>query len=489
MPAAAPAAPVLDLKKRDGKELPLSGWKAAKPFVLSVLLKLPIYLLVLLPVAIVSKILSLPFPSKAKAALFPFETLPDLSGVKRKPFSTRTYDIVLFGATGFTGRLAARYVAQRYGTSIKWAIAGRRRDALAALRDELAAINPDLKSLPMIVADTSDFASLPALVEDTRVVLTTVGPFAKYGTPLVHFAAHYGTSYCDITGETDWMRAMIDKYDDTAKATGAHIVNMCGHDSVPWDLSALLLAQKLREKGEDLAEIRFYDEVRGSASGGTLATVFNSLSHRAQYKADIGFDPLLRRLDGTKSSTRVVTANQGLLAYSREHGAWIGPFVMASVNVNYVRRSNALLDFSPKLVYREAAVYSNFFAGFSAFLDLVIFGTCLFTPVLSWALQSSGVLPKPGEGPSERSMDAGFLNVVGVGIGSKGARVRSVFYLPTDPGYRDTARLLVEAGLTLALKPESIKVRGGVLSAAACMGLELLNRLVATGTTVSVEAL
>jgi short subunit dehydrogenase-like uncharacterized protein len=159
-------------------------------------------------------------------------------------------------------------------------IAGRRKDALESIRNELAVIDKDLAKLPIVVADSSSPDSLKALVLSTNVVISTTGPFAKYGSLLVELCAQFGTNYCDITGEIDWVRQMIDKYDDVAKASGARIVNMCGHDCVPWDLMVLECSKTLKAKGENLASIDLYDEIRATASGGTIATLLHSLEDR-----------------------------------------------------------------------------------------------------------------------------------------------------------------------------------------------------------------
>ena len=252
----------------------------------------------------------------------------------------REHDLVLFGATGFTGQLAAHYLAKNYGqvktAGFKWALAGRRREALEALRRELVEVNPrsasELAKLPIIIADSGDFASLCRLASSTKVVITTAGPFDKYGSDLVLCCAEFGTGYCDITGETDWVRKMVDMYDDKARSTGARIVNQCGHDCVPWDLLVMECSKLLKAKGDSITEIRCYDEINGHVSGGTLDTILHSLSNRIKYKSASGFDPLLKTADGTKSDTVFRSKNASFLGYSHENSSWTGPFVMAAVS-------------------------------------------------------------------------------------------------------------------------------------------------------------
>lgn len=161
--------------------------------------------------------------------------------------SAREYDLVLFGATGFTGKLATKYLATQYGTSINWAIAGRSKERLQKVKNEIVKINGKCQAVPILIADSSNVDQLTEIAEKTKVIISTVGPFARYGTPLVAVCAHSGTNYCDITGEVHWVRQMIDKYDDVANQTGAKLVSCCGCDSVPWDISTFMQAKKLEE--------------------------------------------------------------------------------------------------------------------------------------------------------------------------------------------------------------------------------------------------
>jgi hypothetical protein len=221
------------------------------------------------PFALVWYILAWPFSLCSPSARPPrsnsgiSQQQPDAKELK--PRASRKYDVVLFGATGFTGSLAAKYLVKQYKNSgLKWAIAGRNQKALETVRAEL---NVNANDLDILIADASKPETLRALVADTRVVITTVGPFVRYGTPLVEACALFGTDYCDITGETDWVRNMIDKYDDIAKVSGARIVNFCGHDCVPWDLCAFKAAEALKQQGESMVDIKCFDEICGSASG------------------------------------------------------------------------------------------------------------------------------------------------------------------------------------------------------------------------------
>ena len=447
----------------------LSNFSAAFPaFLIRLLLVFPIWLSILLPITLLSQLVKLllkPCFGGKKNKKGNYQEVDEdkdykapVLGRKDTGLSGRQYDIVIYGVTGFTGRLAALYVAKQYGgKSFKWAIAGRRKDALENIRKELTAIDKDLINLPIIIADSSDAASLRTMVLSTNVILTTAGPFAKYGSKVVKYCAQLGTHYCDITGETDWVREMVDKYDDAAKTSGACIVNMCGNDCVPWDMAVLACHKFMKEKGEVLTEVNVFDEFRGSVSGGTIATIFHSLEDRVVYKATLGFDPLLKTTTGNKSALKIKIQNQLFLSYNSLYKSFVGPFVMAAVNANVIRRSNVLNSYSDNLTYREHAVYPSFFAGFVQILDLIVFATCLMSPPLAYILREY-VLPKPGEGPSEDTMEKSFLTVNAFGKGDKGSKCKAVFYFPTDPGYKDTARMLVESGLVLALQRDKVKV-------------------------------
>lgn len=479
---------------RDKKSLPLSGSQALPSFLFHILVIFPC-IICLIPVLVVSVIISKVSQSnsgskKVDSSQGTINTVPIV------PVDKRPYDVVVFGSTGFTGKLAAKYIAKTYGgSSFRWAIAGRRKSALEELKKELMALNSALRPehIGVVLADSTDYASLSKMVADTKVVITTAGPFDKYGSDLVKCCAENGTHYCDITGETDWVRKMIDLYDDKARETGARIVHFCGHDCVPWDLAVLECSSLLRKQGQNIAEVHCYDEIRADASGGTFATIFHSLGQRVQYKSLLGFDPLLKTTTGDfcdekgKSTASFVSKNQSSLGYSKEFKHWVGPFVMAMVMANCVRRSFALNKYSAKLVYREHVVYPSFMAGVVQLIGMMLIGMAIMIPPLKWLFLSTGLIPKPGEGPSEESMDRGFLKVTAIATGDKNGTAKVQFYFPTDPGYRDTARMLVESGLVLALQLSQVPVPGGVYTPAACQGRLLTDRLLASGSSLKVN--
>lgn len=397
------------------------------------------------------------------------------------------YDLLLYGATGFTGALAAKYVTKQYGSGIRWAVAGRSKAKLEALKQECQGF-PDV-----VIADSADQAALDAMVVQTKVVVTFAGPFARYGTGLVAACAKAGVDYCDITGETDFVREMIAKHDEAAKASGARIVSLCGHDSLPWDISVLMLTKKLKEKNPDneLARIEFWDKIKSRASGGTLETAFGIMFGKkkpkpAEVKA-LGYDPLLKPHAGESgpSEYKLSAKNVWPLQTSNPKLGNSGHrtyFFMAGVNANAVKRSNALNKYGKKVVYCEGQAFSGLCKAVMYLAGLALFGLGLAIPPIR-ALLRKYVLPKPGEGPSEEFMNSGFLAITGVATGTDGAIAKSTIRFPVDPGYKDTARMAVEAGLALSLDGAKLTNQsGGVYTPGCCQGEVVLDRLLKTGT-------
>lgn len=468
-------------------------------FLLTTVVGVPLYLGVILPLAIVTqlskKVISTTSTStntedtaniKNDDDGTPFPAVTELT-----PQNQRKYDIVLLGATGFVGNLATEYMIKTYGVNreVKWAIAGRSKSKLDTLKQNLAKELNDneILNIDTISVDTSKRSTLHALVKDTKSVATSAGPFAKYGSPVVEFCSRYGTHYVDITGEVDWHKDMIMSWSDTAKQTGAKIISFCGHDCVPWDLIVFKMAQHLsRECQDDLVEATCLDEMRsGGPSGGTMATVLMNIDGTASSdnKKKYAFNPLLRKADGSRSDYsavgRAVTRPQRCSA-STQPGKWEGPFVMSTVNTEIIKRTHALAERgNAKLRYREALVADNFATAFVRWFQLVVGGTVLFLP----RAVRNRVVPTPGEGPSRETMEKGYLTVWGYGVGSRGNRVESAFYFPKEAGYMDTARMMVESGLCLALDADRLPVKeGGFYTSATGMGNALVDRLCKSGS-------
>ena len=403
--------------------------------------------------------------------------------------SHREFDLLLFGATGFTGRLVAEYLVEKKAP-VKWALAGRNRERLESVRADLAAIDPQSASLPIVVGDSLDPASMNAVAARTRVVCTTVGPYAKFGSALVAACAENGTAYCDLTGEADWIRLMIDAHHDRAVATGARIVPCCGFDSIPSDLGVFVLHDHAAKKGKRLAAAHLrVRKLKGGASGGTIASVFGMAER-------IG-DPAVKRVLGDPYALNPEGAHKGSdrrdqMGVRRDSpsGRWTAPFVMASINTRVVRRSNALLDFAygHDFQYDEAmdmgAGPGGWFraVGLSAGLGLFL-GAAALSPTRKLL---SRFLPAPGEGPDRAAREAGFFKIAIDAVTTDGESLRAWVEADRDPGYGATAKMLGEAALSLAM--DDLPNRGGLLTPASCMGMKLVERLQKTGIQLRVEA-
>ena len=409
---------------------------------------------------------------------------------------SKPFDIVLWGATGYTGQLVAEYLARHAGPGVRWAIAGRSRDKLEALRRSLAAVNPAAAELSILTGDSHDAASLQAIVAQARVVCTTVGPYARYGTPLVAACVAQGVDYCDITGETAWVRANIDAFHGQAEQTGARIVHFCGVDSIPSDLGTLMVQEyALAQYGRFCQTIKHYIiGFKGGASGGTVATMMDIAD---QAKAD--------------KKTRRVLADPYSLAPGYQHdwsekdqraphydpdiGRWTAPFVMASINTRVVRRSHALQDFryGPDFRFSETLRLPDGWRGrlraTGVTLSLALLaGLVAFTPTRR--LLQATVLPAPGEGPSAEARASGYfrtllLGKIPAGAGGSEMWVKGTVAGSSSPGYSETAKMLGESALCLAL--DDLPRRGGILTPAVAMGLPLVERLRAAGMTFSAE--
>mmetsp|Transcript_3027 Transcript_3027/g.6943 ORF Transcript_3027/g.6943 Transcript_3027/m.6943 type:complete len:493 (+) Transcript_3027:134-1612(+) len=482
-----------DFKKRDGKKGPYDGSAGVMKLFTAVAIKLPVLALVT-PIAILSSIVGkLPLISR-KIEASDLEIQPVESAKDRSPRADRKYDLVLMGATSFAGALAAKYLAKQYGSKSEftWALAGRSLSKLKKVRDEIVEIDAGLADIDLIVADTSDEMSIDLMVNSTRVVITTVGPYAKFGTPLVASCVRYGTDYCDLTGEVSWMRETIEAFESTARSTGAKIVHMCGHDCIPWDLSTQALAKKIKEvdAGEELSAVEFYDDVAGTMSGGTVATIIHHMDNPMKPKTSLKFNALDMKADGSESNCHT-SINMKKLGYSELNKTWYSYFLMSSVNQACVRRSNALNGYGSNVSYKEQQVLPGFSATITWLISSILGGLLLGNPLLRKFALATGLLPSPGEGPSLQMQEDGFLVVTGYGIGSKGTKVKSQFYFPKDPGYRDTARMIVESGLCMVLNRAELPSgkQGGIFTPATALGSVLGERLLKTGSEFEIAVL
>jgi len=412
----------------------------------------------------------------------------------------REFDIVLYGATGFVGKLTAQYLAKAGGTA-RIALAGRSLDRLRAVRDVL----PEAaREWPLIAADASSPATLNDMAKRTRVVVTTVGPYTKYGLPLVAACAEAGTDYADLTGETMFIRESIDLYHKQAVDTGARIVHSCGFDSIPSDLTVYALHKRVSEDGTgELGETNMVLRgFAGGVSGGTVASmmeVMESASSDPEVRRELT-DPYTLTTDrsaepelGHQSDT---PWRRGRDIAPELRGVWTGAFAMGAPNSRIVRRSNALLDWAYGRKFRYAenmSVGSSIVAPVAAVLDTAVnaavlgLGSRYFNKLPRRLLDR--ITPKPGTGPSERARENGHYRVETYTTTSTGARYRATMAQRGDPGYKATSVLLGECGLALAFDRDELSDLRGVLTPAAAMGDALLTRLPAADVTLETDRL
>ena len=396
----------------------------------------------------------------------------------------RELDVVVFGATGFVGKLTAEYLAQHAADGVRIGLAGRSEEKLARVKSELG------KDWPTIVADSSDTASMKSLAERCRVVATTVGPYRKYGMPLVEACAEAGTDYIDLTGEPLFIRDSIDRCHAKAEASGARLVHCCGFDSVPSDLGVWLLHEEAGELEDTTLVVR---GLKGGPSGGTIDSMKTIID---EAKADpakrkLLLDPYSLSPDRSAEPDLGRQLDVGPPVHDDELGEWLGPFVMASVNTRVVRRSNALQGFAygRRFRYRETMAMGPGVAGRAKAMALVgglgtVMGALSLKPTRALL---DRVLPKPGEGPSAEARAKGFFKVEIHTRTASGARYVCRIAAQGDPGYAATAVMLGEAALALAADRERLPDRAGVLTPATAFDGVLVDRLRAAGQTYEVD--
>lgn len=402
----------------------------------------------------------------------------------------RELDIVVYGATGFVGRLVARHLADQAPDELRIGLGGRSLERLEAVRNGLGERAADW---PLLVADSSDRAALDQIAVRARVVATTVGPYARYGLPLAQACAAAGTHYVDLTGEVLFVRDCVDACDEVARHTGARIVNACGYDSIPSDLAVLQLHERVTADGEgELADCTLVATAKGGFSGGTID------SARAQVDAVLR-DPSRRRLlvdPYALSPDRDAEPDLGderdshHVFHSDDLGGWLGPFVMASFNTRIVRRSNALQEwaYGRQFRYREVSAYGSGRRAHAVALAATAALGLTLKALASKRLRpfADRLLPKPGEGPSPERQASGRFRMRLHATTTTGARYVSTVAAQGDPGYAATAVMLGETAVALAIGTGLPSV-AGVLTPATAIGMALVERLRDRGFELSVS--
>jgi len=385
----------------------------------------------------------------------------------------RSFDLVIYGATGFTGALVAEYLHQTQ-SGLSWAIAGRSQRKLDLLKDRINA--PDLET---IVADSESSDDMRRLVTSTRVVISTVGPYARFGTPLVEACAAEGTHYCDLTGEPQWMASIFERVSPLAEETGARLIHCCGFDSIPSDLGVFVAQQRMmNQHGLFATKVSGrMGKSKGAVSGGTVASMLLAVEQAVS-------DPIARKvlsdpygLYPSELSPGSDGPDQRGVRWDDRFESWTGPFVMAAINSKVVRRSNALasLVYGADFSYDESLLVDNRRSGLLMAGGMSIGMAALAIPPLRRLISKR--LPQPGEGPSVSERENGFFEFFvhahhptdsekDVRICVKGKR---------DPGYGATSRMLAQAGLSLAF--DDLDVEGGIWTPASALGNHLVNRL------------
>ena len=386
------------------------------------------------------------------------------------------FDIVVYGATGFTGQLVAEYLAANYkgDASLKWAMAGRSKDKLASVRDAIGAP----ADTPLIVADASDPASLKAMVDQTKSVISTVGPYQFYGNELLAACVASGTDYFDLCGEPLWMREMIDKHEAAAKASGARIVFSCGFDSVPFELGAFFVQEEAKRVfGTPASRVKGrVRDMRGTLSGGTAASakatfdaVAKDLSLVAILKDPFALTP------GFKGPKQPPGSKP---AYEEDLQSWAAPFMMALINTRNIHRSNMLMGFpyGKEFVYDEMVLTG---AGEKGEANAKL--------VMAANTEKTGPgAPKPGEGPSKEERENGLYDLLYVAIAPEGRQVRAAVKGDRDPGYGSTSKMISECAICLLR--DAPDVPAGIWTPGAAMQHKLIKRLVDhAGLTFTVE--
>lgn len=400
-------------------------------------------------------------------------------------------DIVLYGATGFTGALVAEYLASADTSGVRIALAGRSLDKLTGVRDSLGEAAADWG---VVQADSTDAQALSRLAQQARVVVSTVGPYSRYGLALVQACAEAGTNYVDLTGEVLFMRDSIDAHNATAQASGARIVHSCGFDSIPSDLGVWDLAQHVRADGAgELTDTTLVvTKMRGGVSGGTLASGMAEMeaARRDPARKDVLRDAYSLSPDRDAEPDIDQPDPRGT-SFDDDLGQWVGPFMMAGINTRVVRRSNALLDYSYGRGFRYREVM-----GLGTGPDAAAKGAALAAGTFGLgAVMGTGVtskaasaiadraLPKPGEGPDEETRRKGFFTIEIHTRTSSGARYVEDVAAAGDPGYAATCVMLGESALCLVRDQASLPDVAGVLTPAVAFDGTLVNRLRDAGMT------
>ena len=388
---------------------------------------------------------------------------------------SKEFDIIIWGATGFTGRLVAEYIFKNYSSEkLNWAIAGRDKKKLINVRDKIADEN-----IPIIIADSFDEVSLTKMTQKTKVICSTVGPYSKYGSLLVKSCIKTNTHYCDLAGEAQWIRKIVDTYHQEAKNRKIRIVNSCGFDSIPSDIGVYFIYKNLPDINIKLDKISMrVSGFKGSLSGGTYASMNNIITEASK-------DSLIRKIltnpyglnpEGQRSGPDKRDLNK--VKYDKDSKSWIAPFMMAGINTKIVRRSNALSNYSygKNFTYDESVMTGDGFRGRIRAIISVL-------PLIFLSAKPGSLLkrifnfftPKPGQGPNENERENGYYSMRFYIRYNDKSRALVRVTGDRDPGYGSTSKMLAESAICLS--KDSLKDTYGVITPSIAMGDQILDRL------------
>ena len=394
-----------------------------------------------------------------------------------------SFDLIVYGATSFVGQILTRYLVEHVGVNktVNWAIAGRSASKLDALKTSLGTAGDDLT---VIIADADNADALAHMAKSTRVIATTVGPYALYGEALVKACAENGTDYCDLCGEAYWIKRMIVKYADAAKQSGARIVSCCGFDSIPSDLGVHFLQQHGQQRfGRYFNSIKLaVNAMKGGASGGTLASMIEAVKAAksdTKLRKDMSNPYILCPEIPDLRHPQVSIKGP---AYDADFQRWSAPFIMEAINARVVLRSNMLLGmaYGDDFLYREQMITGKGFKGRLSAIGLTAgLGLFAVTVIINplRAFMQRYVLPKPGEGPSPEAQLAGYFDLSLLGKNEDGKTLKVRVTGDRDPGYGCTAKMLAQASLCLAFDITQEQCNGGFWTPATAMGDQLTDRL------------
>lgn len=386
----------------------------------------------------------------------------------------KNFDIIIYGATGFTGKLCARYLSEN-AKDIKWAIAGRNKQKLEDIKKDLSL------DVDIFIAESNDEDALDNITLNTQVVLSTAGPFHRYSSKLVKSCVKNTSDYVDITGEFFWIREMIDLHHKKASSKGVRIIPACGYDSIPSDLGTFFASSRIKEP---IKRIESFHAGQGGISGGTTETGFSMGDLNLGKKMN---DPFVLNPENSVSKEQKLLGSDSIgLKKNSLIKSWTGPFIMAVSNTRVVRRSAALLEmkqegYGVNFTYQEHAFYKKFKTAFLVTFVTLMFGLILKTPVRKLVRP---LLPKPGEGPSEDTMENGFFDSFFVAELDSGEKKLFRVHGKGDPGYKVTSKFVCESALTLIKEREELpggEEYGGVLTPASGLGQPLIDRLSSNG--------